>query len=180
MTGALAKRYARALASVASEQRRLEEVCAELERTAEWLADPELAAALAAPNLGPAARRGLIGSITEALGLSELTTNFLGLLAQHNRLGQFRAIVEAYRSIVDRELGRVRARIRSAQPLSPASLAEISRVLDGICAKKVLPTVEVDGALIGGLTVEIEGRVYDGSVRTQLEHLARAMAREEA
>jgi F-type H+-transporting ATPase subunit delta len=180
MTGALAKRYARALASVASEERRLEEVGAELERTADWLADPELATALAAPNLGPAARRGLIGSITESLGLSELTTNFLGLLAQRNRLGQFRSIGDAYRAIVDRELGRVRARIHSAEPLSPASLAELNRVLDGICGKKVLPSVEVDSALIGGLTVEIEGRVYDGSVRTQLEHLTRAMAREEA
>jgi F-type H+-transporting ATPase subunit delta len=178
MTGAIAKRYARALLAVATEQGRLEETAAELERTAAWLEDPELAHALGSPALGAAARRGLIGEITRSLELSELTSRFLAVLAEKGRLGDFRAIARAYVAMVDQSLGRVRATIRSAQPLSDSSLAEIVRALEKISGKKVLALTEIDPALIAGLTVEMEGRVYDGSARTQLTHLAQTMARE--
>ncbi len=178
MTGAIAKRYARALAGVAGEQRRLEATAEELERVAAWLADPDVAAALAAPTLGVAARRGLVGRLAESLDLSELTRNFLSLLAERNRLDHFPAICRTYQAMVDRSLGRVRATVRAATPLSDASVDEIRSVLERITGKKVLVSVEVDPTLIAGVAVEIEGRVYDGSARTQLTHLARSMARE--
>jgi F-type H+-transporting ATPase subunit delta len=36
---------------------------------------------------------------------------------------------------------------------------------------------EVDSSLLGGLLVELEGKVYDGSVRTQLENMKQRIAR---
>jgi F-type H+-transporting ATPase subunit delta len=178
MTGAVAKRYARALLSVASEQGRMEEIATEIAKTAEWLEDPELAHAFASPVLGTSARRGLIGEITRALELSELTRNFLSLLAENKRLGEFRAITRAYLRMVDRRSGRVQAKIRSALPLTDSSLAEVVASLETLAGKKVVAQTEIDPALIAGLTVEMEGRVYDGSARTQLAHLAHTMARE--
>jgi F-type H+-transporting ATPase subunit delta len=178
VTGAVAKRYARALAGVAGEQNRLEKVAEELDRVAAWLADPDVAAALASPNLAVTARRGLVGRLGESIDLSELTRNFLALLAERNRLDQFPAIVHAYQALVDRSLGRVRAVIRAASPLGEGSVDEIRSVLERISERKVLVSVEVDPTLIAGVSVEIEGRVYDGSARTQLTHLARSMARE--
>ncbi len=177
MTGAVAKRYARALAAVASEEGRLESTVEELARVSAWVADPQLATALAAPTLAGAPRRALIGQMTQSLGLATLTSNFLSLLAERNRLGELAAIAHAYGAMVDRALDRVRARIRVAAPLAAETLAEVSEVLERICGKSVIATVETDPDLIGGLTIEIEGRVYDGSVRTQLEHLARTLSR---
>lgn len=178
MTGAIAKRYARALAAVAGEQDRLEATADELDRVGAWLADPDVAAAFASPTLGVNARRGLVGRLAESLDLSELTRNFLSLLAERNRLEHFPAICRAYQTMVDRSLGRVRAVVRAATPPSDASVEEIRSVLEQISGKKVLVSVEVDPKLIAGVAVEIEGRVYDGSARTQLTHLARSMARE--
>jgi len=178
VTGAVAKRYARALASVAGEQSRLEHTADELERVAGWLEDPDVKAAFDSPNLGVAARRGLVGRLVESLGLSELTKNFLALLAERNRLDQFPGVVQAYQTLVDRSLGRVRAVVRAATPLDDASVEQIRSVLEQISKKKVLVSVVVDPTLIAGVSVEIEGRVYDGSARTQLTHLARSMARE--
>ncbi|HZR84822.1 MAG TPA: ATP synthase F1 subunit delta [Candidatus Binatia bacterium] len=179
MTGAVAKRYARALAAVATESGRLEEVAGELDRAVAWLEDPELASALSSPALGAAARRALLGEITRSLALSDLTDRFLGVLADKNRLHEFRVIARAYQALVDRELGRVRATIHSPQPLDDESLRQVVSALEKISGKQVLARVEIDPDLIAGLTVEMEGRVYDGSVRTQLAHLARIMAREE-
>ena len=178
MTGAISKRYARALAGVAGEQNRLEQTAEELERLAGWLDDADVKAAFDSPNLGVAARRGLVGRLVESLGLSELTSNFLSMLAERNRLDQFDAIVQAYQTLVDRSLGRVRAVVRAATPLDDASLAQVRAVLEQISKKKVLVSVVVDPTLIAGVSVEIEGRVFDGSARTQLTHLARSMARE--
>lgn len=178
MTSAIAKRYARALAGVAGEQNRLEETATELEKLAAWLDDADVKAAFDSPNLSVAARRGLVARLAEALGLSELARNFLSLLADRNRLDQFGPIVLAYQALVDRSLGRVRATIRAATPLDDASVEKIRGVLEQIAGKKVLASVVVDPALIAGVSVEIEGRVYDGSAHTQLAHLARSMARE--
>ena len=178
MTGAIAKRYARALAGVAGEQSRLEQTAEELERLAGWLDDADVKAAFDSPNLGVTARRGLVGRLVESLGLSELTSNFLSMLAERNRLDQFDAIVQAYQTLVDRSLGRVRAVVRAATPLDDASVEQIRTVLEQVSKKKVLASVVVDPTLIAGVSVEIEGRVFDGSARTQLTHLARSMARE--
>ncbi len=38
--------------------------------------------------------------------------------------------------------------------------------------------LEVDDELIGGVKVEMQGRVYDGSIRTQLARLQSRMAGE--
>ncbi len=180
MTGALAKRYARALAEVARDDHALESALEELERAAAWVGDPELGAALSSPALDLDARRALLSQLTATLELSELVRHFLELLLRNHRLALLPAGVRAYRRIVDDELGRTRARVRSAADLPEASRAEIRSALERLHGKKVLLSVEVDPALLGGITVEIEGRVYDGSVRTQLAHLSRALVREEA
>lgn len=180
MTSAIAKRYARALAGAAGEQNRLEQTATELESIATWLEDVDVKAAFESPTLGVPARRSLVARLAESLGLSELSRNFLSLLAERNRLDQFGPIVLAYQALVDRSLGRVRATIRAATPLDDTSIERIRAVLEQMCGKRVLASAVVDRTLIAGVAVEIEGRVYDGSARTQLAHLARSMAREES
>jgi F-type H+-transporting ATPase subunit delta len=178
VTSAIAKRYARALASVAGETNHLEQTADELEGIAGWLDDVDVKAAFESPSLGVAARRALVGRLAESLGLSELTRNFLSMLAERGRLDQFRPIVQAYEALVDRSLGRVRAVVRAATALDDASVAKIRSVLEQMTGKKVIASVVVDPTLIAGVSVEIEGRVYDGSAQTQLAHLTRSMARE--
>jgi F-type H+-transporting ATPase subunit delta len=178
MSGSLAKRYARALAGVARDEGRLEAVLEELERAAAWLDDRELADALTSPVLGSDARQALLAQITSSLGLSELVKNFLGVLSQNHRLELFAGVARAYRAIVDDELGRVRGLVRTPRQLSQEALAELSKALESALGKQVVLNVEIEPSLLGGLTVEVAGRVYDGSVRTQLQHLARDLARE--
>jgi F-type H+-transporting ATPase subunit delta len=178
MTAGVAKRYARALARVAEDEGRVAQIGEELDRVGEWLADPDFAAALASPALDASARHGLVGRLAESLGLSALARNFLALLADHNRLDHFAAIARAYQGLVDQSLDRVRAILRSATPLPDSTTSKIAGALEQISGKTVVLTTEIDRSLIAGVTVEIEGRVYDGSARTQLAHLAKSMSRE--
>jgi len=180
MTGGLAKRYARALAGVAKEENRLEEVASELRSIAAWLDDQELSEALSSPALTHENRQALVAQMTESLGLSELTKNFLGLVTESHRLDHFAGMMRAYDEFVDRELNRLRAVLRSAQPVSDAQKAAITSALEAQHGKTILLSVEVDPSLVAGITVEIEGKTYDGSARTQLAHVARTMSRQDS
>ena len=55
-------------------------------------------------------------------------------------------------------------------------LAEITRTFSAITNKQVVAQVEIVPDLIAGVIVEVEGRVYDGSLRTQLGKLHQQMA----
>jgi len=180
MNGALAKRYARALAAVARDAGKLEEIAEELSSAAAIVANPELSNALGSPTIETATRDKLLGEVVSSLGLSDLTKNFLSLLLDNQRIGELPGIDSSYRDLVDRELGRVRAKLHTARPLSDASTEEIRQGLSKASGRDVLLSSETDSELVGGVTVEIEGRVYDGSVRTKLVDLARTLARGES
>ena len=47
----------------------------------------------------------------------------------------------------------------------------VERVVSGLAAiahKKIIPTIKVDPALLGGVTAELGGKIYDGSLATRL------------
>jgi F-type H+-transporting ATPase subunit delta len=75
--------------------------------------------------------------------------------------------------------GRVRIAVRSASELTAAELDSIAQrfadLAGGRTGGTVLPELEVDPDLLGGIEVEVQGRVFDGSVRTRLRRLARSM-----
>jgi F-type H+-transporting ATPase subunit delta len=176
MTGSIARRYAKAIVAVAQEENRLEQTGAELQLLRALAADPAIAAALANPLLSATARRGLARSIADNLKLGASMRNFLALLADHRRLDRLGAIAEQYEKIVDQLLGRVRATITSAVPLAPNELQAVVSAFEQRSGRTVLAEQRVDPHLLGGVVVDVEGTIYDGSVRTQLEKLATHIA----
>src|SRR6185295_6157407 len=97
-----------------------------------------------------------------------LTRNFLAVLADHRRLDQLAPIAEHYQRLVDDALGRVRARIVSAAEMSADEETALTTVIERLTGKKVVAERSIDPELLGGVTVEVGGKVYDGSLRTQL------------
>ena len=115
----VARRYARALHALASEARRAEPVTDELVAFEQLLAtEQELREALLRPWVKAATKRAIVLEVAERRGLSPLTRNFLALVAQRRRLDILGEIIAAYRTTVDEAAGRIRARVRSAAPLS--------------------------------------------------------------
>ena len=52
-----------------------------------------------------------------------------------------------------------------------------ARGCSGISGKDVVLQQDTDPSLLGGLLIELEGKVYDGSIRTQLEKMKQRIAR---
>jgi F-type H+-transporting ATPase subunit delta len=170
--GAIGRRYGRALFDLAVEAGLVDEIGAGLAEIASALEDN----AQASGSLSAIQRQQLAQSFLSRLGSDSLMGRFLGVLAENDRLAQLPSIRDNYEKIGDAAAGRVRAHIRSAQPLSDAERSALRGKLEAVTGHKVVDTAEVDPGLIGGATVEADGRIYDGSVRTQLARLERRMA----
>lgn len=176
MSSLIARRYAKAIVAVAQEQNTLEQTGDELRLLRALAEDPQIAQGLANPLLSATARRGLARGIAEQLKLQPNMRDFLSLLADHRRLDQLVGIADQYERILDQMMGRVRATITSSAPLSPEQVGALVGALGRRTGRTVLAEERVDQALLGGVVVDIEGKIYDGSLRTQLETLATSIA----
>jgi len=176
MTGAVARRYAKAVFALAKEAGALQPTADQLARLAAVASEPTLGPVLRSPLLSAARRHDLAQTLSRELTLSELLAHFIQLLADHQRLGELPAIADRYQQLLDTELGRVRVTLRSASPLDAKQEADIVAVFARLTGKQVISRAVVDAELLGGVVVEVRGKVYDGSVRTQLNRVAKELS----
>ena len=171
----VAKRYARALLEVA-EHGEGEKWGAELEKLARIVESPELMSRLASPELSQDAREQAMQKIAERLDLSFPLRSFAVVLARHGRIGEVGAVAQSYQDLLDEQLGRARATLTFAIQPDDATVERIVSRLEAIAGKKIIPTVKVDPALLGGVSAEMGGKIYDGSLATRLAEAQRRLA----
>jgi F-type H+-transporting ATPase subunit delta len=93
------------------------------------------------------------------------------LLLERGRIAILPAVARAYEEMSDDKLGRVRALVKSAQPLDIASETEIRKALERRTGKKVIMTSVVDPTLLGGMVAQVAGMELDGSLSSRLSTL---------
>jgi F-type H+-transporting ATPase subunit delta len=178
-SGALAKRYARALVGALPDAAALEAAGRDLEAFAGLVREQrDLRALFANPGVQRRDKEAILDRIMPALALSPMVTSFLRLLLEKGRLGQIESIQRVYRDLMDARLGRVRAEVRSAVPLDEAVRARLAERLAAVAGKTVVVDAQTDPSLLAGLVARIGDTVYDGSLRTQLHRLREALVRE--
>ena len=171
-SSAAARRYARALFSLASESAAIEAVRAELARiSAQLESSPELRAALFRPLHPVSERRAVLREVSQRQGLSRNVQNFLLYLIDQRRIVDFDAICAEYGRLADEAAGRLAAEVVSASPLRPDQSDRLRRALAARVGRDVELELRVDPALIGGAIARVGGLVFDGSLRTQLTQL---------
>jgi F-type H+-transporting ATPase subunit delta len=169
---AAARRYAKALFSIARDEGRVEDVRGELDALARLLAEtPELRAALFRPLYPVSQRQAVLAAVAERLGASQPVRHFYAFLIDQRRIVDFAAIQEEYVRLADEAAGRVPARVVSARPLSEDHKERLRRALCARTGQDVQLEVEVDGGLVGGLVARVGDVVFDGSIRTHLQQL---------
>jgi len=173
MSSAVARRYAKSLSDLAHSEGCLDQVAADLNILAGILAESvELRDALGNPSIPLGERSGVLGAVVAKTKAHKITRNFLSLLLDNNRLGAFDDILVAFEQYYDERIGRVRARVCSAAALDKATLAALEKHLLKVTGKaEIILETEVDPSLIGGIVTHVGDRVFDGSIRTQLNLL---------
>ncbi|HEY3967857.1 MAG TPA: ATP synthase F1 subunit delta [Planctomycetaceae bacterium] len=102
---------------------------------------------------------------------SELFTNFLRVLARHDRLNLLSLILAQSEIEQERRSGEKRVQVISAQPLSDEALGRIRERLAQSLPFKPIVESAVDPSLLGGLRIRVGDTVYDGSLRARLKQL---------
>lgn len=172
----LSGRYAASLFELASEAGTVSAVESDLERLGDALRESaDLAALIRNPEISREQLASVMQGIATHLGLSNLTANFLGVLAANRRVSALPAVIRDFRNIAAAQRGEVQAEVASAHALSDAQLSTLESKLRAREGRNVKLTSKVDPSLLGGLVVTIGSQRIDSSIRTRLNSLAQAM-----
>ncbi len=131
----------------------------------------DLRAVLATPAIPKARKRAVIKDLAEKLGLAKIVRNLVLVVNDHGRAAALPLIVNAFEAILDERMGLVRVAVRSAFELNEGQQGELAGQLGRLAGARVRLRFAIDPDLIGGVTARIGSKVYDGSVRGQLEDI---------
>ena len=177
-SSAAARRYARALFSIAQEEAGIGEVKDELAQFSALLEQhAELHKALFQPLHPAAERRTVLIGVCERLRLRPSVRNFFTFLVDQRRLVDFEGIREEYERLADEAAGRKKASVISAAPLGERDRERLERALSARTGGVVELDVDVDPSLIGGVIAKVGALVFDGSLRTQLNQLRASLTK---
>jgi F-type H+-transporting ATPase subunit delta len=175
--GGLSRRYTKALFQLAREAGQEEKIGQEIESFLGAYTSSDLQKVLTNPAFVIDSRKRVVIEVSNQLQLSILAIHFLLLLLERDRLIYLPSIATRYRRLLNESKGRVEAKVVSPSSLEPVMVDRLREVLHRISRKEIVLQQETDASLIGGVLVEFEGKVYDGSVRTQLEKMKQRVAR---
>lgn len=169
--------YAKALFALAKERDQAELVGRELDAVAATFEGTlDLRDFFARPWIPATAKRTVAMEVAQRSGLSKLARDFLVLVAGRGRADHLEAIAEKYQKFLDEDLGRVRAHVRTAVPLSDEERGQLATKLGrALGGRQVVLTEVVDRAMLGGLVVESGSIVLDGGLEGQLERMRRRL-----
>jgi F-type H+-transporting ATPase subunit delta len=167
----LARRYAKALFTLAQERKMVDKIRHELHS---FVAAMEENAAFGdffrSPENSRAAKRTAVEKIFQDR-FSGLFFNFLLLLIHKGRHNAVQDIVLTFDELYDRHLRRTRALAITAVPMDTTLASDLRDRLAKSLNKQVELETKVDPSLLGGIVLNVDGQVLDGSVRQQLERL---------
>jgi F-type H+-transporting ATPase subunit delta len=179
MISVVGMRYAKALIEViASDKKRdpkmaLEEIRAVSAMITESSA---LHIALLSPAVSPSRKRAVMAKLMQPLGVSESVRNFVFVVIDHRRVSEFPGIIEAFDRLLDERMGLIRGSVESASELSTSQKSDLEVQLSRLTGKTAKLDYAIEPALIGGVVARIGAKIYDGSVKGQLEKLRLKLA----
>lgn len=167
----LAKRYAKALFQLAKERRLLEKIQGEVEfLDANVTGNSELRMLIFSQEIKKSEKQKVLEKLLQDR-VSNVFFNFITLLLMKNRETLFPTIALEFRKLLDRHHKKMRAAAITAEPLDETSAKALKAFLDKTFDADIQIENRLDQSILGGLIVNVEGRVFDGSVQSQLKRL---------
>jgi F-type H+-transporting ATPase subunit delta len=114
-------------------------------------------------------------SIARKANFHQVTINFMGVLAQNNRLDSLPIILSEFAREMECRHGVVEASVVSAFPLTEIQQKNLVDTLSQKTGKSVRLNLEIDKSLLGGMVVTVGSRMIDDSLKTRLEQLKQTM-----
>lgn len=180
MSIALANQYAKALLDVVSQPTssvKPEDVIGQMRVFEEALkGSQDLRTALLSPALSHDSKERVIARLAGPLSLAREMQRFLAVVARKRRLNLLAEMRVAFQALLDEKEGIARAVVRSAAEIDGGLRVQLETKLAQISGRRVACEYSVDPSLIGGVSVQMGAKVYDGSILGQMDALERRLA----
>lgn len=116
-----------------------------------------------------------IEKLAKKAKLSKPVTNLLMILAENRRLNVLPAISHEVENYLAKESGTVPVRVATARALSAADQKKLGADLKAAIGNDISMQTFVDESLIGGIVLQVESTLIDGSIKTKLDRLERQL-----
>jgi F-type H+-transporting ATPase subunit delta len=162
-----ARRYARAIIETAANTQAVRD---ELVAVAGILkANPALLEALSNPGVPAANKKAIFSAVFP--GLTAPLPRLLEMLIDASRIEIIQEIVHRYRDEWNARNNVHTAKVVSAFALDDEASQKVRAAIEAAVSGSVEMETSTDASLLGGLKVEVDGHLFDGSVRARLKAL---------
>lgn len=173
----MSKSYADALFSLALETNTVAETLTALRKMRDGIYGTEGALDLLASPSIPKDERCAV--LEKAFGdiQPEHVMSFVGVLTQHGHIRELDDCLAAYTQLHDEARRISTAQVTSAVALTDGEKAELTAKLSARFSRTIQLECAVDPSLLGGLVVQVDGKVIDGSLKHRLQEIKEVMNR---
>lgn len=180
MSRRVARPYAAALFKVLEKQgvTVLRQVEGELAAVAEVFSrHPELLRTFEVPTVPWPKKQHLLSDLGSRLKMRVEAQRLLAALALHYRLRFLPDVVTTFRGLIDRREGMVRGTVVLPAAPRTGQIEALAEALKGAMQARVELESSVKPEMLAGFVVRLGSRVFDGSLKSQLNRFAAAAAR---
>lgn len=172
----IAKEYATALFTLSLEEGGVEEYRKSLELIDEVFSEnPEYKEFLSSPSISLGERLSALSSVFEGK-VHENLLSFLKLLCEKGRISFLEDAIKEYKLLYDASLHISTAKIISAVSLTNKEKEKLLTKLESMSGGPVNAEYEIDETIIGGIIIELDGKVLDGSLKHRLNEIKGVMS----
>jgi len=166
----LSKTYAKALLNSLSDKNNAGDILGELQVVDSSIQDKKkFYNFLDYPKISDKEKIKFLNDILQKCVVCDLTRNFCLLLLKNDRFACFSDVVSDFEHYMLLRKGVVKADITYVHPLSKNDEDSIRKFLEKETGKSISMSFNEDKDLIGGVIARVGDKVFDGSVRRQLE-----------
>ncbi|MDI6667734.1 ATP synthase F1 subunit delta [Leuconostoc falkenbergense] len=164
----IADQYAKAIFELASEQNQLDDVLHDLETIQKLITEnPSFVTVVTASDLAITDRDQLLKTLTK--GAAESIQNLIQLLARNDRLDILSMVIDQFVSHYNEAKGIVDVKATTAVALDDQRLDKLANVFAAKTgAKQVNIENVVDNNILGGVILQSQSILIDGSLQTKI------------
>ena len=170
------KEYAVALFSIALESEEHAQIYGDMEYLKELVNDnPEYIDYLVNSSIPKSERVNNLREVFEGR-VCDPVFAFLNVLLEHRDINVLLSAIDEFRSLYEDYMNVADAVVTSVVELTDEQKKKLISKLSIVTGRRIRATYVIDSSLIGGLSVTVDGRLYDGSIKKNLNNLKEVMS----
>lgn len=173
----VAIKYAQSLLDLAVEQNNVDVVVRDANFVLEVLkSNTNLIRTLQSPIIKSLLKQSILDEIF-VNKVSESFISFIRFVVQKGRESILEEILISFDQLKNVKLGIAKVNLTTSLEVDDNQLEKIKTTLEGLLSKKVTFDKIIDASIIGGFVAQVDDKIYDASIKNQLELMKKQLVK---